>query len=133
RVGRPGGSRPVPPPLARSGKKEHAMSDNEKHYCMCIETAPTAGKTKAALLNAFRWQAGSTITVKFLEGDPSLRERVKKVAREWTGPGMAHLAFNFVDTGDADVRVAFAQGNGSWSYLGTMCQQIPKTQPTMNF
>ena len=109
------------------------MSDNQNHYCMCIETAPTTGKTKAALLNAYRWPAGSTITVKFLEGDSSLRERVKKVAREWTGPGMAHLVFNFVDTGDADVRVAFQQGDGSWSYLGTMCRQIPKAQATMNF
>ena len=109
------------------------MSDNERHFCMCVETAPTTGKTKAALLNANRWPVGSTITVRFLEGDPTLRARVQKVAKEWTGIGMAHLALNFVETGDADVRVAFKQGNGSWSYLGTMCRQIPKTQPTMNY
>jgi hypothetical protein len=39
----------------------------------------------------------------------------------------------FIDHGDADVRVRFKQGNGSWSYLGTYCQQIPANQETMNF
>ena len=46
---------------------------------------------------------------------------------------MANLSMKFVDTGDADVRVAFQQGDGSWSYLGTMCQQIPVAEPTMNY
>ena len=106
---------------------------NDRRYCMCIETAPTTGRTKAALLNAFKWPIGSVIKVKFVGGDPALQERVKKVAKEWVGTNMANLVFNFVDSGDADIRVAFQQGDGSWSYLGTMCRQIPKTEPTMNY
>jgi serralysin len=32
-----------------------------------------------------------------------------------------------------DIRIAFEQGNGSWSYLGTMCRDIDKPKPTMNY
>jgi hypothetical protein len=39
----------------------------------------------------------------------------------------------FTDDSDADVRIAFQEGDGSWSYLGTMCQQIAADEPTMNF
>ena len=109
------------------------MSTNDRHYCMCIETAPTTGQTKAAVLKAFKWNVGSVISVRFVEGDATLRDRVKKVAREWMGPTMANLTFNFVDKGDADIRVGFKQGDGSWSYLGTMCRQIPKVETTMNY
>jgi hypothetical protein len=38
-----------------------------------------------------------------------------------------------VEDEDADIRVAFQQGNGSWSYLGTVCRQISVDQPTMNY
>ena len=109
------------------------MSENETHYCMVIVPPDNLGKTRAALLNEYKWQPGSSITVRFMEGDPGLHKRVKDVAREWTGQRMANLTLNFVESGDADIRIAFQQGDGSWSYLGTMCQRIPKDQPTMNY
>ena len=71
--------------------------------------------------------------MRFLEGDPELQKRVQRVAEEWTGPDMANLQWQSGDDPDADIRVAFEQGNGSWSYLGTMCQQIPAPEPTMNY
>jgi hypothetical protein len=46
---------------------------------------------------------------------------------------MANLGLQIVDDADADIRIAFKQGNGSWSYLGTKSQQIPTNQPTMNY
>jgi serralysin len=46
---------------------------------------------------------------------------------------MANLRIQFVDDPDADLRIAFVQGDGSWSYLGTMCHQIPDPEPTMNY
>jgi serralysin len=109
------------------------MTANPSHYCMVPMPKEDAGKTKAALLNAFKWNPGSVIRVRFLEGDRSLQERVKAVAREWTEPGMANLTLNFVEQGEAEIRIAFQQGDGSWSYLGTMCRRIPRAQPTMNY
>lgn len=66
-----------------------------------------------------------------MEGDPGLRQRVEDVAKEWMQH--ANVRLSFVDQGDAEIRIAFQQGNGSWSYLGTDCRTIAKDQPTMNY
>jgi serralysin len=109
------------------------MAQNERHYCVIAALTPLEGKSKAALLDEFKWQAGTDVRVGFLEGDAELQERVRDVAKEWTGPQMANVGLQFGDASDADVRIAFVQGDGSWSYLGTMCQHIPTPQPTMNY
>ena len=106
---------------------------NQSHYCMLLMPGDAEGKSKAALLDGFKWQSGTQVKVTFMEGDPALQARVRAVAEEWTGPGMANLSLRFVDQGDADIRIAFQQGDGSWSYLGTVCQQIPAPEPTMNY
>ena len=106
------------------------MAENERHYCMVAMPREAEGNTRAALLNEFKWPPGTTVRVRFLEGDPELQKRVQGVAEGWTGPEMANLQWQFGDDPDADIRVAFEQGNGSWSYLGTMCQQIPAPEPT---
>jgi serralysin len=135
------------PPIADRKRVEHGasldlsnisgeavMADrNERHYCVLMMPGKTEGAERAALLNESKWPANSEIRVKFLEGDPDLLKRVRSVAEEWVGTEMANVDLRFVDSGDADVRVAFAQGDGSWSYLGTTAQQIPVDQQTMNF
>ena len=85
------------------------------------------------MLNGAKWNTGSVITVRFLEGNEDLKRRVKKVAEEWTASGMANLTLEFRNNAPTDIRIAFQQGNGSWSYLGTMCRQIPEPEPTMNY
>lgn len=109
------------------------MAENDRHYCMLAMPGQDEGRTRAALLNEFKWQPGTRVRVRFLEGDPGLRQRVEAVAKEWTGPTMANLTLDFGNDPDADVRIAFHEGDGSWSYLGTMCQQIPVAEPTMNY
>lgn len=112
------------------------MTDNARHFCNLAMPPEGLGRSKAALLNDFKWQPGTRIRVRFLEGATELRHRVQRVADEWTGPGMANVRLQFfeeVGSGDADIRIAFVQGDGSWSYLGTMSQQIPVSEPTMNY
>lgn len=116
------------------------MAENQTRFCMMItpESLSTEAKAaleghKAALLNDYKWPVGSVIKVKFVGGSPALQKKVRTVAETWTQPGMANLKFSFVPTGDADVRVAFEQGDGSWSYIGTYCKNIPQNQPTMNY
>jgi hypothetical protein len=94
---------------------------------------PEAGVTKAALQKNAKWQSGDRITVAFLEGEKDLRRRVQQVAKEWTKPGMANLRIDFVDGADALVRIAFMQGEGSWSTVGTTCKQVKRGDPTMNY
>jgi serralysin len=116
------------------------MADNANRYCMLItpdslspEAKAALQGRKAALLNDYKWPVGSSIKVRFVGGSPALQKRVRDVAERWTDPGLANLKLNFVPSGDADVRVAFQQGNGSWSYIGTYCRNIPKTEATMNY
>jgi serralysin len=118
------------------------MSANEHHYCVCLsaedvnKTLPPEDKDrlaghKAALLKSAKWPVGHSITLRFMGGTPELQERVKKVAREWTA--LANLTFDFRASGPTDIRIAFQQGNGSWSYLGTVCRDIREPAPTMNY
>ena len=108
---------------------------NDKKWCFAWFAAkPTgAGTTKAALQRDAKWKSGDTITVGFLEGDEALRKRVKEVAQRWAGPGMANLRLVFNDSPNADIRISFKQGDGSWSTVGTTCKQVPKPRATMNF
>lgn len=108
-------------------------SDNESHYCIAIGPGDQSLNGKAALLNQFRWNSGDKIHVRFMEGDDALKDRVKEVAERWTGSDMAHVEFIWDDADDAEIRIAFKQGDGSWSYLGTFCKQIPANEPTMNY
>ncbi|CAN5807505.1 hypothetical protein BH20PSE1_BH20PSE1_05150 [soil metagenome] len=76
------------------------------------------------------WQVGSTVRIRFLDGDAKTHEKVKAIASEWTTH--ANVRFEFVGSGDANVRVKFDKSNGSWSYLGTDALGIPKDRETMN-
>jgi hypothetical protein len=93
---------------------------------------------KAALLKEAFWGPNPTITVAFLDGDPVLRQRVAQTAKLWISEGGAKVTFSFLTAADvdprtADIRIAFTPGLGSWSYLGTQCRNIAKSEPTMNF
>jgi serralysin len=107
--------------------------ENPNRYCVVISQAEQTVNDRAALLNEARWTGGQEIRLRFLEGDESLRERVRAVAERWIAPGMAKLKFQWVDDGPSEIRIAFQQGNGSWSYLGTQCQDISEDEPTMNY
>src|SRR4051812_44619006 len=106
---------------------------NAHHFCVVVSSATQNSNDKAALLNEARWNSGDEIRVAFLEGDPALQQRVQAVAEQWTAPGMANLSLQFVEAGNAEIRVAFQQGDGSWSYLGTQCRDIPAGESTMNY
>lgn len=102
----------------------------ETRICKAI-AAPSVSSLKAALDNVYQWGLGETITIGFLDGDPDLRDRVKQAAQAWVSAGMANLKFSFRDDASTSVRIAFQQGAGSWSYIGTDCRNHGGA--TMNF
>jgi hypothetical protein len=104
----------------------------EDHFCIAQGPPEALERARAAIVERYMWPRGEKIKIKFLEGDSALQAKVAAVAKEWTGRGMANLEFDFVDSDDADIRIAFMQGRGSWSYIGTDCQNYPDG-PTMNF
>ncbi|QBE66580.1 M12 family metallopeptidase [Pseudoduganella lutea] len=76
------------------------------------------------------WAIGATIRIAFIGGSAKQREIVKQAAVDWTKH--ANLHFQFVESGDADVRIAFESSAGSWSFVGTDALGVAKTAPTMN-
>jgi hypothetical protein len=109
--------------------------DNENQWCFAWfqESSASAGKDRAALVKGAKWNSGDIITISFLDGEPSVQERVKKAAMGWLGSNMANLKFSFQNDTNSLVRISF-KFSGSWSVIGTTCRQIAdKTRPTMNY
>lgn len=108
------------------------MEDNRWCFAWFMEKSG-GGASRQGLAKGSRWTSGDVITVSFLDGDESLKQKVKQYAREWTVPGMANLHLAFVeDTNDTMVRVSFRFA-GSWSLIGKDClQRVELDKPTMN-
>ena len=77
------------------------------------------------------WANGSAITVKFQGGSSNLQSRVMNYAREWTR--YANVRFQVVNSGQADIRVAFVQNGSSWSIVGNGSVRVDQQRPSMNF
>jgi len=79
------------------------------------------------------WQPGRTLRVRFLEGPSKIQKKVQRFAEEWMR--YANIKLDFVDRGDAEIRVAF-QDDGSWSAVGTdalVTRYFKKDEATMNY
>lgn len=99
------------------------------HVCIDKHVAPAGQAERMALVKDCRWTDDS-LSIRFLDGDAGLQERVKQAARLWTQ--FANIRFLFGDNPEAQVRISFREP-GSWSYLGTQSLSVPKHAPTMNF
>lgn len=82
------------------------------------------------------WKNGSVLRVRFigsakLPSQAPARNLVAMAAQEWAKH--ANISFEFVEDGEADIRIAFDAGKGNWSWVGTDCENITDQQePTMN-
>ncbi len=95
-------------------------------------TVTTVGVTGKGRRSHKLWETGSTLHVRFLGGARDEHEAVKDAAQEWSQH--ANIRFVFDDSESAQIKVAFAQGEGSWSYVGTDALAVaPGSEPTMNF
>ncbi len=88
-----------------------------------------------AILTSTKWRTGQTITIAFLDGSPKQKAKTKKYARYWTDKkiGNANLKLRFLNGKNAMIRISFVADEGSWSWVGTECKDIPASEPTMNF
>ena len=108
---------------------------NDRRWCYAwFQGKPVgAGTTRAALQKDSKWKSADLITIAFMSGDEALKNRVRDTAKRWVAPTLANLRFVFDDTADADIRISFDRGDGSWSTVGTTCRRVPKAKATMNF
>lgn len=83
-----------------------------------------------ALETSAHWAPGRVLRVAFQGGRSADRNAVLAAAAEWA----KYASVKFVASADrdAEIRCAFDQADGSWSYIGTQCLSIPLNRPTMN-
>lgn len=107
-----------------------AIEENPENAPQQVRGMTMPDPFQMALLTRTKWQPGRTLTCTFLDGDPTVQQKVANIAKEWEK--YANIKLQFVNDRNADIRISFRQ-QGSWSYLGTDNLNIPKTQPTMNY
>ena len=103
---------------------------SEIRTCTDRIALPNTKNLRLALLSDAMWGSNYNLTITFLDGDPTLQQRVKDSAAEW----LKHASINFVYTNDprAEIRISFSR-RGSWSLIGRQALDISKAEPTMNF
>lgn len=111
-------------------------------------------RTRAIIVNENKWVNGTVIHYWFFDGkkdgewvwlsngrrrwaswvgEPAQQDVVRKAFEAWKKLGIG-LEFEEVqDRADAEVRIGFMQGDGSWSYIGTYVLKIATNDRTMNF
>lgn len=90
------------------------------------------GNTRALANNYKLWDNGKVLYVKFLDKGVSqnLKYLIKKAAKEWEK--YANLTFNFIEDGDAQIRIKFNSGGDNSSKIGTDALSIDQNEQTMN-
>ena len=87
---------------------------------------------KMAVEAGKKWKDGRTLSVFFMDGTATQKARLKEQAVKWCA--FANIKLDFAASkAKAQIRISFAADEGSWSYIGTDCLGIDKTEPTMNF
>ena len=125
---------PVPPELQAQADML-AVQENplNGHQITAGGPVPTAPPDVGflALPVGTMWKTGRTLRVKILNGSDKIKSKIQQYANVWSQ--FANIQFQFVDSGDAEIRVNNDSSNGSWSYVGTNNLIVASDQKTMNF
>jgi serralysin len=89
-------------------------------------------KTRALSDGYFLWEVGKKVSVKFIDegGSYKLRQKIKAAAKEWEK--YANISFDFVESGDANIRVFLTDKGGCNSVVGIYALSVPANKHTMN-
>ncbi|KAK6206297.1 hypothetical protein QIS74_13716 [Colletotrichum tabaci] len=108
------------------------LADSAIDFAVKERPSNPPDEDRLALSRSRRRRTGRELRVRFLDGSATIQGRVRAYADEW--PRYANIRFNWVDSGDADIRgsVGDGGGGGSWSCQGTDNGVIPQSEKTMN-
>ncbi len=106
------------------------MSENTfESIKVCMDVHPE-DDSRGAVISSSKWETGQTLRVCFLDGDPTIQQKIEAVAHQWSE--YINIQFEFGNDPNAEIRIS-CQPGGSWSYIGTGALSINKNQPTMNY
>jgi hypothetical protein len=97
------------------------------------ENLPPGIAPEMAVEHRKLWTPGRTLRIRFLQGSPRVRQRVRHYAEQWLQ--YANLRMEFVGDGPAEIRIGF-EDTGSWSAVGTdalVTEYFEPAEATMNF
>lgn len=80
-----------------------------------------------------KWVNGTVLHYWFLDGPAPQKEAVRQAFKEWKDLGIGLEFTEVADRSESEVRIAFDQADGSWSYVGRDVLSISTNEPTMNF
>jgi hypothetical protein len=121
---------PPPPPSETQANAPAFYVDPIPNDHFCAAIAPVQKTSRAVTVNGRLWPNGSTLKIKLLGGTEQQRRYFTDAVLEWKK--VVNLEFSYVTTGNADLRVSFVAGSGSWSYIGTDAKGIQQAQATIN-
>jgi hypothetical protein len=88
--------------------------------------------TRMAVERKKEWSPGRVLTVSFMGGNKTVKERLIRHAQRWSE--YANILFDFKHQQKiADIRISFNTKDGSWSEVGTDVLSADKAGATMNF
>jgi hypothetical protein len=127
------------------------MPDNAYNYCALpvqpeLSLPPNLGVPRERAIRALRtkWVNGTTLRYYFFTGQndgspaewavPAKQQTVIREAFDtWQKVGIGLNFTETTDRSDAEVRIGFMDGDGSWSYVGRDILQAGTNDRTMNF
>lgn len=88
--------------------------------------------------NAAKWANGTVLHYHLSKkpgwkGTPAEEKVVREAFKEWKDVGIGLEFREVTKASEAEVRIGFKRGDGSWSYLGRDILTIPDSERTMNF
>ncbi|MEU8821181.1 M12 family metallopeptidase [Actinoplanes sp. NPDC048796] len=93
-----------------------------------------AERRRAIVRGTAKWANGTKLRYAFMEsGRDDQKAVVRESFAEWKGIGIGLDFAEVSSPAEAEVRIGFEQGDGSWSYLGRDVLQIGQNERTMNF
>jgi Astacin (Peptidase family M12A) len=133
---------------AVSGENKTEAPDplREAGHCTVPEVVPRVfppgtdpARVEAILVFGDKWVNGTELRYHFLSdvdawvGTEQDKDVVRAAFDRWKGIGIGLSFIEVDDASEAEVRIGFHQGEGSWSYVGRQVLDRPMTERTMNF
>jgi len=122
--------------IAVTTNAQTKKQDTEKRIgCATIEpsgfNAFDTANPRGLADNYFLWDNGKTLVVKFMNtGNSKYKELIKKYVKDWEQ--YANLKFQFVESGDAQIRILLTKGDGGHYTRGLGIQLLNYPQSDFN-
>lgn len=125
--------------------EEHQVSDSQIRYCAVParpqrEFGPEVSADRAATILEIsnKWVNRTNLHYYFFDsgsfgGDNSQQDVVRKAFSVWKNLGIGLTFTESSSRSEAEIRIGFRRGDGSWSTVGTDALNVGQQERTMNF